>query len=170
LIRRAQQGEVDALAELYRRHASTIFRYFAFRTHDLAVAADLTGEVFLKMVEGLNGYVDRGVPFVAWLFHIARARMADHYRHSARHPTTSLSDLVVDKGANPESEAADQADLRRLAEGLSRLTDEQKRVIQLRFIEGYSLEEAARIMNKTTGAVKALQHRALQSLARQLKP
>ena len=167
LIRRAQQGDADAAAALYHRHASAIFRYFLFRVSDQAIAEDLAGEVFLRMTEGLPRFSDRGAPFAAWLFRIAHDRLVDYHRQ-ARRQTEELSESLIDSAADPETQAAIQMDSRQLAGLIMALTDEQKTVIQLRFVEGYSLEDTARLMNKTVGAIKALQHRALQNLARKL--
>jgi len=169
LIRRAQQGEAEALAELYQRHTPAIFRYFFFRVNDQALAEDLTGEVFLHMVEALPRYVERGVPFAAWLFRIAHARLVDHHRRAAHRPTESLSDSQPDRAPSPEDQAHSLAETRRLKKAIAGLTEEQQTVIQLRFVEGYSLEETARVMGKTSGAIKAMQHRALHRLAQQLE-
>ena len=167
LIRRAQQGDADAAAELYYRHVPAIYRYFLFRVNEQAVAEDLTGEVFLKMTEGLPRFSDRGAPFAAWLFRIAHDRLID-YRRASRRQNEELSEAIIDDSIDPETRAGLQLDSRQLARGIASLTDEQRFVIQLRFVEGCSLEETAQMMNKTVGAIKALQHRALQNLAHKL--
>ena len=168
LVQRARHGDADAVAELYYRHAPAIFRYLYFRVSDQTAAEDIMGEVFLEMVKAVPRYTERGAPFAAWLFQIAHSRLVDHHRYAARRKTEALSDVIADGTLNPEAEVAWRAETRQLAEALSALTDEQKTVIQLRFVEGYSLEDTAQIMGKTRGAIKALQHRALQSLARKL--
>jgi RNA polymerase sigma-70 factor (ECF subfamily) len=168
LIQRARQGDADAVAELYHRHAPAIFRYLFFRLHDQATAEDITAEVFLEMVKALPRYRERGAPFAAWLFQIAHSRLVDHHRYAARRPTEPLSESITDETPGPEARVALMAETRRLSEALARLTDEQQMVIQLRFIEGYNLEDSAAIMGKSTGAIKALQHRALNSLGRKL--
>ncbi len=167
LIRRAQGGDADAAAELYHRHVSAIYRYFLFRVSDPAIAEDLTGEVFLRVAEGLPRFSDRGAPFAAWLFRIAHDRLVD-YRRAAHRQAEELSELIVDGAPDLEAQAVIQMDTRQLTGLVATLTDEQKAVIQLRFAEGYSLEDTAQLMSKTVGAIKALQHRALQSLARKL--
>jgi RNA polymerase sigma-70 factor (ECF subfamily) len=168
LVGRAQAGERDAVAELYRLHSPAIFRYFFFRVPDQATAEDLTGEVFLKMLEGLPRYVDRGYPFAAWLFRIAHDRLVDYHRRKASHGSGPLSDRLVDAGADTERSAMRAQGDRELHARLAELTSEQRLVVQLRFVEGYSLQETAAILAKTPGAIKALQHRALQQLARKL--
>jgi RNA polymerase sigma-70 factor (ECF subfamily) len=169
LVRQAQAGEPEALATLYRDHSPAVFRYFLFRVRDRATAEDLTAEVFLRMVEGLPRYVDRGLPFAAWLFRIAHDRVVDHHRRSGYRQTEALSEHLQDSGPDTEAQAFRRAENLRLYDLIGELTDEQQLVVQLRFVEGYSLDEVARLLDKTTGATKALQHRALRQLARRIE-
>lgn len=169
LVRQAQQGDADAFARLYRDNVQAIYRYIYHRVSDVHLAEDLTGDVFTRAIEGLASYQDRGRPFVSWLYRIARARVIDHYRRSDRRPAES------DIEAEPIAVSTDMDEplLRRqaartLREAIALLTDEQQQVIILRFIEGHSLETTAQIMGKNANAIKALQHRALRSLAGRL--
>lgn len=170
LIQYAQAGNADAVAELYRRHAPAIFRYVFFRMNDRTAAEDLTGDVFLEMMQALNRYTERGAPFAAWLFRIAHARVVDYHRRHARRPTETLSETLPDHTPGPELQATHHAEMHVLLSAMQILTDEQRTVIQLRFVEGHSLEATAQIMRKTPGAIKALQHRALGRLGRHLQP
>ena len=163
LIRRAQQRDADAFTELYRRHVDRIFRYVLLRVSDEALAEDLTSEVFVRALESLGAYEDRGSPFAAWLYRIANARVIDHWR-SARRTEVSLD--AQDTDVPVEMPADDVIAHKVLAESLRRLTREQQEVIVLKFIEGYSTAEIAQITRRTEGAVKSLQHRALAALAR----
>lgn len=169
LIQRAQAGNAEAVAELYRRHAPAIFRYAFFRVNDQTAAEDLTGDVFVEMMQALHRYTERGAPFAAWLFRIARARIVDYHRRHARRPTETLSETLADHAPSPEMQATTQAETHGLLAAMQILTDEQRTVIQLRFVEGHSLETTARLMRKTLGAIKALQHRALSRLGRHLQ-
>jgi len=163
LIRRARQRDADAFSELYRQHIDRIFRYVLLRVGDDALAEDLTSEVFVRALESLSAYEDRGAPFAAWLYRIANARVVDHWR-SAQRANMSLD---TDDAEMPvEMPANDVIVYKTLAESLTRLTSEQQEVIILKFIEGYNIAEIAQITGRTEGAVKALQHRALASLAR----
>lgn len=170
LVQRALRGDPDAIAHLYETYADEIFRFCLVRVRDRAVAEDLTGEVFINMVEALPRYVDLGVPFRAWLYRIAHARAMDFWRRMARRPSTDLQDDLPDGTPSPEQLTLQQLDAHALRAAMQELTEEQRQVIQLRFVEGYRPEETARLMNKTEGAVKALQHRALRQLAKRLKP
>jgi RNA polymerase sigma-70 factor, ECF subfamily len=170
LLRRAQQGNADAFAQLYRANVQAIYRYIYHRVNDVHLAEDLTGDVFTRALKSMATYRDQGKPFVAWLYRIAHARVVDFYRMSDRRPPES------DVEAEPIAVITDmdQALLRRqaakvLREAISALTDEQQQVIILRFIEGQRIETVAEIMGKNANAIKALQHRALRSLAGRLE-
>lgn len=169
LVHRARGGDADAVAELYRLHAPAIFRYFTFRTQDRATAEDLTGAVFVKMVEGLPRYQERGAPITAWLFRIAHDRLVDYHRRLVHRQTEPLSEALEAEGSGTEAQAMERSEMQRVQALVASLTDEQRTVIQLRFVEGYNLEDCARRLNKTTGAIKALQHRALRQLAEKLE-
>jgi RNA polymerase sigma-70 factor (ECF subfamily) len=168
LLQRAQAGDPDAVGALYREHAPAIYRYFWMRISDPAQAEDLTSEVFLRMVEALPRYEARGVPFSAWLYRMAHDRYVDYVRYSVRRPSQPLEDDLVSPAASLETQVADALKVEQLRQMLFSLTDEQRSVVQLRFIENLSLAETAQRLGKTIGAVKAMQHRALQSLAQNL--
>ena len=169
LVERAQRYEAEAISKLYQLHVGEIYRYCLFRVTDEATAEDLTEEVFLNMVEGLPRYVGRGIPFVAWLYRIARARVVDYYRRGARRQTDELTETLADATPGPEAEAMRRAEIHDLRQAMARLSDDYQTVLQLRFIEGYSVEETARQMEKTIGATKVMQHRAARQLARLLE-
>ena len=165
LVQRAQQGDADAFTELYRRHVDQIYRFVLLRVGDEASAEDLTSEVFVRALESLHAYEDRGAPFAAWLYRIANARVVDHWRRS-RQMEISLDSGDVDLPFEPA--ARDVFVMKVLSESLRRLTAEQQEVIILRFVEGYSTAEIAQITGRSEGAVKALQRSALASLARHM--
>lgn len=165
LVRRAQQGDADAFTELYRRHVDQIYRFVYLRVGDEAAAEDLTSEVFVRALESLHAYEDRGAPFAAWLYRIANARVVDHWRRS-RQVDVSLDSGEIELPFEPA--ARDVFALKILSESLRRLTAEQQEVIILKFVEGYSTAEISQITGRSEGAVKALQRRALASLARHM--
>lgn len=165
VIRRAQQGDSEAISALYQRHADAIYRYILYRVPTDADAEDLTAEVFLKMVEGLPDYKFTGIPFEAWLYRIAAARVADFHRHTYRHPQTELSDTVADHGAQPEEQMQQSQELEGLRQVLDQFSEEEQTLLILRFVERKSHKEVAAILGKTPAAVKAAQHRVLVQLA-----
>ena len=170
LLEQAQQGDAEAFAQIYRQNVQLVFRYIAYRVNDPQLAEDLTGDVFIRALEGLPKYQDRGVPFIAWLYRIAHARVIDHYRRNNRRSP----EMELDQQQIPVETDMDATLIRRhaaaeLREGMAQLTDEQQQVLILRFIEGHRIEKVAQLMGKNANAIKALQHRALRSLASRLR-
>jgi len=166
LIKQAQAGDGDAFSRLYRTYVQSVYRYLVIRLSNAQVAEDLTGEVFLRVVDGLPRYTHRGFPFGAWVFRIARDRLVDYYRQTARRPTTELGENLFSELPDPSALVETQDAQHSLQVALQQLTDEQRRVIQFRFMEDWSLADTAIAMNRSVNAIKALQHRALGSLSR----
>jgi RNA polymerase sigma-70 factor (ECF subfamily) len=166
LVERAQDGDRQAVAELYHRHVDVIFEYTYARVQDAAVAEDLTAQVFLRAIEGLPDYRYKGKPFVSWLYSIARARTADHWRKQHRRDTVPLTDSIPADSPQPEEIAEVESEWVAAIGLLAHLTDDQQDVLILRFIGEMSLSQVAEILGKTVGAVKSIQHRALAALAR----
>jgi len=170
LLQRAQQGNADAFGRLYRANVQAIYRYIYHRVNDVHLAEDLTGDVFTHALKSMASYRDQGKPFVAWLYRIAHARVVDHYRMIDRRPP----ETDVEAEPIPVSTNLDAGVLRRqaagaLREAIASLTEDQQQVIILRFIEGHRIETVADVMGKNANAIKALQHRALRSLASRLE-
>ena len=169
LIRRAQEGDKQAIGEIYRLHVDVIYRYVWARVRDDDVAEDLTAQVFLKALEGLPSYRPSGKPFLAWLYRIAYARVVDHWRRQERRAEVPLEDTLPARGPRPEELLEAEADWVTAIDLVAQLTDDQQDVVILRFIGEMSLAEVAETVGKTVGATKAIQYRALASLARLLE-
>ncbi len=169
IIHKAQSGNRDAVAHLYESYAQTIYRYIVHRVPTAADAEDLTAEVFVKMVEGLSEYRVADVPFEAWLYRIAAARIADYYRHHARRPLTELSDDLPEHEPLVEEQILYQQELGSLQDAFRQLSDDQQNILIFRFVERKSHEEVGRILNKSVSAVKTIQYRALKALAKRKK-
>ena len=164
LLARIQRRDQEALAEVYDRYFDQIYRYLNYRLGEPEVAADLTGDVFLALVNALKTGKSPRTSLSGWLYTVARNLAADYIKNKAR--TVSLiEDLVAD-----EPSLTDQVHLSQLTPVLKKailqLTEEQQHVIALRFGQGLSLAETAQLLEKSVGAIKGLQHRALASLAR----
>jgi len=166
LVKSAQGGDVSAVGELYDRHHESIFRYVLVRVQDRALAEDLTGEVFARMVASLPSYHLRGSPFRAWLYRIAHSRVVDHYRQQRRRPSVSLdyAQSLSDPEGNPAATVDLKLTLERVQGALAGLEPSQRDVVVLRFLLGLSLQEVAQALGKTVAAVKSLQHRGLAAL------
>lgn len=168
LIERARVGDDAAIAELYSRHVDAIYRYVYARTRERTVAEDLTAQVFLTAIEDLPRYQPGDVPFAAWLYRIACARVADHWRNHYRHEEVSLTASLAADTDDPCAEIEAEQRWVTAIDLLSELTEDQQAVLFLRFIGEMELAEVAAALGKTIGAVKAIQHRAMASLARLL--
>lgn len=171
LVARACRGDREAFAALYDAYVDRIYRYVYFRVGGAAEAEDLTSAVFLKAWEAVGGYQPRGLPFAAWLFRIAHNAVVDHYR--TRRETASLdAPGTVVEDPTPGVAAAVEQSLtgETLRAALGGLTEDQRQVIVMKLIEGYSTEEIAAALGKKPGAIRALQMRGLQALANLLDP
>ncbi len=164
LIRRAQEFDQEALGWLYQLFYPKLYNYAYLQLGDVQQAEDLASEVLLRVLESLKGYRFRGVPLAAWVFRIARNYLIDLSRRRQRRPQVSLYEGIPDAENGPQvaAERVIARDELRLA--LTRLTEEQRQVIILKFVEGMDNTSVARVLGRSQGAVKSLQHRALVSL------
>ena len=169
LVARAQQGDHQAFATLYEAYRPLVYRFLRRRLDgsDESVE-DLTEDVFVKLFEKLDRYVERGLPFTAWLYRIAHNQLVDFVRTLPRHAAQPL-DVVEDV---PEHQAAAEyhgvLDREVLEPALARLTADQRQAVELRFLKGMSVAETAATMGRSEEAVKKLQARALANLRRSL--
>lgn len=185
LLDRARNGEAEALSTLYHHFLPAVFGYIASRMADRSMAEDLTSEVFLKMVESIHRVkANNEVGFAAWLFQIARATVAEHYRKREKQPAlVSLESTLSQDGAisgksdaiaqsDPMSDPVQWSEARdewsTVVEAINLLTEEQRQVLISRLILGYDVATIAQMLGKKANAIKALQFRALQRLERLL--
>jgi RNA polymerase sigma-70 factor (ECF subfamily) len=167
IVRRAQAGDQSAFAELYERHYDQIFRYISFKCGNRLEAEDLTGEVFLKMLESIHKFKFQGFPFTSWLYRIAHNLVVDNFRRKGRKPTVPL-DKVLNFSGGADSDMENQVQLswsmREVVEAMDNLTGLQREVITLRFVAGLSIAETANAVGRKENAVKALQHAGIRKL------
>jgi RNA polymerase sigma-70 factor (ECF subfamily) len=157
----AAQADPARFLELYDRFFHRVWVYVIRRTAQQAEAEDITSEVFRRALENLRGYESRGVPFAAWLLRIAANLLADCWQKAGRESPDPPPELT-----EPDTDLERRALLFQLVD---RLPAAQRRVIELRYVEGWSLVEAAAALGKTEGAVKQLQRRALEQLRGELE-
>jgi RNA polymerase sigma-70 factor (ECF subfamily) len=169
LVKRAKQGDRQAISELYRRHVDAVYRYVYARVRDPEVARDLTAQTFVKVLEGLPNYQLTGAPFLSWIHRIAHARTVDHWRKQYRSREVPLVDDERAGSVWPADTVVSQENSNTALDLLARLTDDQQAVLILRFIGEMKLSEVADVLGKTREAVTSTQHRALASLARLLQ-
>ena len=169
LLKRARQYDEAALGELYDQYAPRIYAYVYRRVGDACLAEDLTGDVFVRVIQAIQSERLWHTSFRAWLYRIAHNLVADHYRRQRPVVESELDERLVAAEDDPVSAVAEQLSRQRLRAAISRLTPDQQQVLALRFGEGMKAREVAEVMGKSVGAIEALQHRALAALRRVLK-
>jgi len=168
LVKRAQEYEEEAIEALYQTYYPKIYNYAFLQMGDVQASEDLASDVMLKMIESINKYHFRGLPFGAWVFRIARNRLIDLHRRRRRRGEVDLSETLSSALANPQALAERALERGQIQIALKHLTDEQRQVITLKFIQGFDNSSIGQIMQRSEGAIKSLQHRALGSLRRLL--
>ena len=169
LVDRAQAGDRDALEELYLIHFDRIYSYLHLTVGNRHDAEDLTTQTFLRMLESIGKFRWRSAPFSAWLFRIAHNLSMDHFRASRRwQPEEEPPEPRDSAERSAEDEAFQSIGRKSMLELIESLSQDQQQVLTLKFVFGFANGEVATILDKTEGAVKSLQHRALVSLQKQI--
>ncbi len=174
LVSRAKARSPEAWAEIYDRNYRKLFRYLNARLGDHQTAEDLTSAVFVEALKGIDSYVSRGRPLLAWLYRIAHNVLNYHYRSSFRRAAREGGQGRTSKEAAGLGRAREANDPQFLVEGwdlrsaVMRLSEDQREVIILRYFVGLTSPEAARVLGKGERAVYSLQTRAIKALRRQL--
>lgn len=170
IIHAAQAGSTEAFGSLYDRYAELVFRYVYYRVGSHQLAEDVVSETFLRALRRLDSFTWQGRDFGAWLVTIARNIVADHFKSSRYRLEVTTADML---DSDRVEESPEHTVLRSftnvaLIQAVKELGPEQQECIVLRFLQGLSVAETARIMGRNEGAVKALQYRAVRALARLL--
>jgi RNA polymerase sigma-70 factor (ECF subfamily) len=168
LRERVKRGERAALASIYDEYSPLIFRYLYRRVGNARLAEDLTGQVFVKLLEAVQRDTLWNKSFRGWLYRIAHNVVIDHFRKHGNQKIVELEEWVASDEEGLEGTVISRLQFERVQQALHKLTEEQAQVIVLRFGEGLSNQEVAEIMGKTEGAIKGLQHRAVKALRRLL--
>lgn len=169
LLEFAMDGNTEAYGEIYERNVNLIFGFLYANLDSRLDAEDLTEEVFLRALDYLPNYEDSGVPFSAFLMRIARNALYDHYRrskHRSNHLDVENVHLVAD--SNPVEVVDDNFQHEELRQVLDELKDDYRLVLVLRFIKDLTPAETAEVMERSVGAVRVLQHRAIGAVRKLL--
>lgn len=165
LIEEAKSGNATAFGALYDQYMPQIYRFVTLRIGgNREEAEDLTHEVFVSAWQNISTYAERGFPLSSWLYQIARNRIIDHFR--TKKSDVPLDDYVTieehDGEIGPDIDAA--MTLARVQEAITKLGEEQQTVLIMRFVDDRPTSEVAKVLGKTEGAVRLVQHRALRAL------
>jgi len=162
----ASGGDRDAFGILYERYVHSIFNYVYYRTGNVHDAEDLTARVFQRAMNHIHNYVDRGVPFGAWLYRIAHNLVANWHRDHSRRKEIPLADVPVlpAKDGLPEATLVTRQDQEELLSLIRQLPPDRQHLLVLKFVEHLSNVEIGQIMGRSEGAIKSLYHRTLLAL------
>ncbi|MHA4817065.1 ECF subfamily RNA polymerase sigma factor, BldN family [Streptomyces aculeolatus] len=170
LVERAQSGETEAFGRLYDQYADTVYRYIYYRVGGRATAEDLTSETFLRALRRIGTFTWQGRDFGAWLVTIARNLVADHFKSSRFRLEVTTGEMLdpSETERSPEDSVLESLSNTALLETVRKLNPQQQECVTLRFLQGLSVAETAKVMGKNEGAIKTLQYRAVRTLARLL--
>ena len=169
LVQRAKERSPAAWAEIYDANFAKLYRYCYARTSSQETAAELASHVFLEALQGIDRYVYRGRPLLAWLYRIARNLVSDQLRRQQREAQAieDASTLLEPHDPDPASQVGDEHDLRI---ALQQLTEDQQQLIALRYYSGFTTREIAQAMGRSERAIYSLEVRALAAMRRTLAP
>jgi RNA polymerase sigma-70 factor (ECF subfamily) len=169
LVERAQEGDREALEELYLIHFDRIYSYLHMSVGNRHDAEDLTTQTFLKMLESIKRFRWQSAPFSAWLFRIAHNLAMDHFRATRRwQPEEEVPEPADETEPSAEAAALHSIGRQSMLDLIENLSLEQQQVLTLKFVFNLPNAEVATVLEKTEGAIKSLQHRALVSLQKQI--
>ncbi len=169
LIARAQKGDADAMGFLYQRYVGAIYRYLSVRLGDAQVAEDLTEDVFLRSFQTLGAYRERGWPYSAFLYRVAKNMLTDYYRQR-RPEVTLLASKPATDSARPLDDFMIQSEqMDALRQAMDEIPPNYREVVILRVILALPTDVVARWMDMTEGATRVLLHRALESIRRKVR-
>lgn len=159
----AAQADPARFVDLYERHFHRVYAYVIRRTGSRVEAEDITSEVFERALTNLSRFEWRGAPFAAWLYRIAANALTDRRRETQHDSAEPPPDV-------PDGREADEIERRAmLFQLVERLPDLQRQVIEMRFVDGKSIREIGAALDRSDGAVKQLQLRALENLRKGMK-
>ena len=170
LLERAQQLDRQALAEIHDLYYPAVYRYVRYRLDDEQIVEDISAEVFLQLIDHLHKKKGEIHNLRGWLLGTAANMVNDHLRNRYRKPVENLEDYEALTAADDPHAVVEHLDAhQQVRKAILQLTREQQHVLALRFSQGLSVEETAQLMNKTVGAIKLLQFRALSALRKMLR-
>lgn len=168
LVELARQGDKEAFGLLYDHYQASVYRFLYYRTRSQALAEDLTSETFFRALRSMNNFRWQGKDFGAWLMTIARNLATDHFKAGRTRLEMTTEDMTPHDDATDGPEDAVIAGLTNdvLLKALTELPTEQRECLIMRFLQGMSIAETAKALDRSDGAVKQLQLRGVRNLAK----
>lgn len=170
LVELARGGDCEAFGLLYDHYQLSIYRFCYHRLGSVALAEDLTSETFFRALRGMAGFRWQGKDFGAWLMTIARNLTADHYKAGRTRMEYATEDMSAHDAPTegPETAVLSSLTNEALLQALTELPAEQQECLIMRFLQGLSIAETAKVLGRSSGAVKQLQLRGVRNLAKLL--
>ena len=164
LVDKAVTGDAESFGSLYDLYVERIYRHLYFRVNNVNDAEDLTHQVFIKAWKAIRRYKRTSIPFIAWLLKIAQNLVIDFYRSKKDTDFLKPDFEIMSPDAGPQQQLEADFEQTRLRKTILQLQDEHQQVITMRFIDELSYEEIASALNKSEGAIRVIQHRALKKM------
>lgn len=170
LVELARGGDSEAFGMLYDHYNASVYRFIYYRVGSVALAEDLTSETFFRALRSMSSFKWQGKDFGAWLMTIARNLTADHYKAGRTRLEFATEDMGAHDSATDGPEHTVLASLTNeaLLQALGELPTEQQECLIMRFLQGLSIAETAKVLGRSDGAVKQLQLRGVRNLAKLL--
>ena len=168
LVELARNGDSEAFGQLYDHYHVSVYRFLYYRVGSVPLAEDLMSETFFRALRSMGSFRWQGKDFGAWLMTIARNLTADHFKAGR----TRLELATEDMGAHdaptegPETSVLASLTNEALLAALTELPTEQQECLIMRFLQGLSIAETAKVLGRSDGAVKQLQLRGVRNLAK----
>lgn len=169
-LKKANSLDRNTLGGIYDEYHPLLYSYIYRRVGNVEIARDLAADVFRRFLQAMANGNGPDKQLRAWLYRVAHNIVVDHYRRQQSNQSYPLEDKWISAEGDPDQAAEQSIKSERVRAAMLHLTPEQQEVIALKFLEGLSNDEVAQVTEKSVGAIKALQHRALAALRRQLIP
>lgn len=168
LVELARGGDKEAFGLLYDHYQPSVYRFLYYRTRSQTLAEDLTSDTFFRALRSMDSFRWQGRDFGAWLMTIARNLTTDHFKAGRTRLETATEDMSPHDGTEAGPEDAVLAGLTNevLLQALTQLPPEQRDCLVMRFLQGLSIAETAKVLQRSDGAVKQLQLRGVRNLAK----
>jgi RNA polymerase sigma-70 factor (ECF subfamily) len=164
-IEEAKDGNGDSFGIIYKHYVPQIYRFVFFKVSKKQIAEDLTHEIFLSAWQNIKNYKQRQFPISSWLYQIARNRVIDYYRTDKKNISIDTEDFKEDDVGFYEQKDPDISfNTEKIKELIKFLKPEYQDVIIMRYVEDLDSQEIASAMNKSEGAIRLIQHRAINNL------